>query len=86
MKLLDKITKKFARNASTAVKKEVKKTAIDLLPTIAAVAAAVAGIFIFKESVSEDRPTLTATHITTNNYFLGDSGEEVIKKILERED
>lgn len=86
MKFFDKITQRFAKNASCAVKSEVKKTAADLLPKVVGFGAALLGIFLFKEAMKSDEPTLTATHITTNNYFLGDSGEEIIKKILEKEE
>lgn len=86
MKWLDKMTRKFAKNASCAVKTEVKKTAADLLPRVVGIGAALLGIFLFKEAMNRDEPTLTATHITTNNYFLGDSGEEIIKKMLDKEE
>lgn len=84
MKILDRITKKFASKASTAVKQEVKKTAFDLLPTIFGIATAVAGILIFKgvvESPEETLPTFT-TH-TVNNYFFRDVSEEAMKKLME---
>lgn len=84
MKFLDKITSRFANKASCAVKKEVKKTVIDLIPGILAIGAAVAGIFIFKEVVevpSEVVPTFT-THVV-NNYFFRDVSEESIKKLME---
>lgn len=86
MKWFDRVTKKLAKNASTAVKTEVKKSALDIIPKIALIGAAIASIWLFKDTVEDNRPSLTATHITTNNYFLGDAGEEVIKKILEKED
>lgn len=86
MKLLDKITKKFTKSASTAVKTEVKKTAVDMLPTVAGIISMVVGIVIFKGSTSKPtpiKPTVTNTHITTNNYFFQSMSEEMIKKILE---
>lgn len=86
MKFLEKISGKFVKNASVAVKSEVKQTAIDMLPKVVGFGAAILGIFIFREAISDDRPQLTATHITTNNYFLGNAGEDVIKKIIEREE
>lgn len=86
MKFLDKWTKKLAGSASTAVKTEVKKTVLDLLPAVFGIAAAVVGILVFRESVDDNKPMLTATHITTNNYFFGDAGDEIIKSILEKED
>lgn len=86
MKWFDRATKKLAKNASTAVKTEVKKSALGIIPKIALIGAAIASIWLFKDTVEDNRPSLTATHITTNNYFLGDAGEEIIKKILEKED
>lgn len=86
MKFLDKFTKKFASKASTAVKSEVKKTALDLLPKILGVAAMVLGVVIFKEVVEEPeevKPIVTNTSITTNNYFFQELSEDMIKKILE---
>lgn len=87
MKWVDKITKKFAKSTSTAVKTEVKRTAIDLLPTAIGVASMVVGIMIFKgtagRSVKPIRPTVTTTRITTNNYFFQNLSEDMIKKIME---
>ena len=88
MKILDKFTKKFAKSTSTAVKTEVKKTAVDLLPTVVGVVSMVVGIVIFKGTGSSTkvkpiRPNVTNTHITTNNYFFQHMSDEMIKKILE---
>lgn len=85
MKIFEKFSQKFAKKASSAVKSEVQNTAIDLLPKILGVAVAIVGVVIFRDATHEEKPTLTATHITTNNYFLGNGGEEVIRKIMERE-
>ena len=71
MKIIEKLAKKFTRSASSTVKTEVKKTAIDLLPALATVAT---------EDLS---PTVRNTHVTTNNYFFKELSEESIKKILE---
>lgn len=86
MKLLDRIAQKFTKSASSAVKSEVKKTAIDLLPTAAGILSMILGIVIFKETVNEPeeiRPAVTHTSITTNNYFFQEMSEEMIKKIVE---
>lgn len=86
MKWVDKFTKKFANKASTAVKSEVKKTAMDLLPKILGVAAMVLGVVIFKEVVDEPeeiKPMVTNTSITTNNYFFQEVNEDIIRKVLE---
>ena len=87
MKLVEKIAKKFTKSASSTVKTEVKKTAIDLLPTILGIASMVFGIVIFKEAVMEEpktpKPVVTNTSITTNNYFFQQMSEDMIKKILE---
>lgn len=89
MKLVEKIAKKFTKTASTTAKAEVKKTAIDLLPTIIGVVGMVIGIVVFKEVVSapeEIKPSITNTSITTNNYFFRDMSEDAIHRILEEED
>lgn len=88
MKLLDKFTKKFAKSTSTAVKTEVKKTAVDLLPTVVGVVSMVVGIVIFKGTTGGNtrkpiRPNVTNTHTTTNNYFFQNLSEDMIRKIME---
>lgn len=86
MKFWDKMTKKLTSKASTAVKSEVKKTALDLLPKILGVAAMVLGVVIFKEVVDEPeeiKPMVTNTSITTNNYFFQEVNEDIIRKVLE---
>lgn len=86
MKLIEKIAKKFTKSASNTVKTEVKKTAIDLLPTVVGIVSMIVGIVIFKEVVDSPEdisPTVSNTSITTNNYFFRDMTEESIKKILE---
>lgn len=90
MKFFDKLIKKTTKTASEEVKKEVRKTIVDFIPGILAVGSMVLGIFVFKaiddsgsSSFPDIRPTATTTKITTNNYFLGDVSDEIIKKILE---
>lgn len=86
MKIVEKIAKKFTKSASNTVKTEVKKTAIDLLPTVIGIVSMVVGILVFKEVVDipeDPSPTVSNTSITTNNYFFRDMTEESIKKILE---
>lgn len=88
MKFLEKIAKKFTKTASATAKKEVKKTIVDLIPGILTVGSIIVGILIFHdtdtvESDSSSRPYTSTTRITTNNYFLGDVSDEIIKKILE---
>ena len=84
MKFLDRITKRFATKASTAVKTEVKKTIIDLIPTALAIAAAAIGVAIFKSAVNEPEEIAPSfsTH-TTNNYFFRDMSEESIRRLME---
>lgn len=88
---LEKTTKKLTKTATEEVKREVKKTALDLLPGILAFGTMILGIVLFKNAgdSGDDHvsvPYKSVTHITTNNYFLGNAGEEVIKKILEVDD
>lgn len=90
MKILDNIAKRFTKSASVTAKKEVKKTIVDLIPGILTVGSIIVGILIFHETDGSDensgndaRPYTSTTKITTNNYFLGDVSDEIIKKILE---
>lgn len=87
---VDKVAKRFTQTASEQVKREAKKTAIDLLPGILAFGGMIFSIFAFREvhntddsSAAMQKPYASSTHITTNNYFLGDVSEDIIKKILE---
>ena len=90
MKFLENIAKKFTKTASVTAKKEVKKTIVDLIPGILTIGSIIVGILIFhdtdtieSDSNSTSRPYSSTTRITTNNYFLGDVSDEIIKKILE---
>lgn len=87
MKLVEKLTKKFVKTASVQTKEELKKTALDLLPTVMTIVTTAIGIVIFKnigETPTQPiRPQMSSTTITTNNYFFKDMTEESIKKILE---
>ena len=87
MKLIEKLTKKFVKTASTQTKAELKKTAIDLLPTVMTLITTIAGIVIFKGVIEEPTrpidPHVSSTTITTNNYFFRDMSEEASNKILE---
>ena len=91
-KKVDDVTKQATKTASKEVKKEVKKTVVDVLPGSLGFGAMILGIFVFREIDGGDdsddddgssSPVSTITKITTNNYFLGDVSEDVIKKILE---
>lgn len=87
--LLDKVARRFTKTASDEVRKEVKKTAIDLIPGILTIGSMIVGIFVFHETseskpmIAKPRPSYSTTKITTNNYFLGNVSDDVIKKILE---
>ena len=87
MKFIEKITKKFVKTASIQTKEELKKTAIDLLPTVLTIVTTAVGIMIFKNAGETTNrsiePRMSSTTITTNNYFFKDMTEESIKKILE---
>lgn len=85
---IDKVAKRFTKSASEQAKKELKKTAIDLLPGILTIGGLIFGFFVFHELPDSDsggstRPYHSSTRITTNNYFLGDVSEEILEKILE---
>lgn len=87
---VDKVAKKFTKTASEEVKKEAKKTAVDMLPGLLALGGMILGIVVFRETKGSHgnhnattRPFSSTTHITTNNYFLGEVSDEIIKKVLE---
>ncbi len=91
-KKVDDVTKQATKTASKEVKKEVKKTLVDFIPGILGFGAMILGIFVFHEIDGGDdsddddgssSPVSTITKITTNNYFLGDVSDDIIKKILE---
>lgn len=82
MKWLERVSKKAAKSASTAVKEEVKNTAIDLLPTAIGFGGLAFGIWIFRNHVETDDdeptnsmmpqlPAYRTINITTNNYYIG---------------
>ena len=88
MKVFDRFAKKLAGKASVAVKTEVKKTAIDLLPAALSTLGAIAGILIFKKSVDEApvmprKPSVSNTSVTTNNYFFQSLSEDAIQRIID---
>ena len=90
MKLWENLIKKSTKTATEEVKKEVSKTIIDFIPGILAFGSMILGIFVFhatddgsSTSFPDVRPNMSTTRITTNNYFLGDVSEEIVKKILE---
>ena len=90
MKVIEKLARRFTKTASTTVKSEVKKTAIDLLPTVTGIVSAIVGFLLFHEAVetqSETKSTITNrnTNITRNNYFFGSLSEESIRKIIEED-
>ena len=88
---IDKIARKFTQSASDQAKKEAKKTFIDLLPGLLTIGGMILGITVFHDSDSDVgskvanavKPYASTTHITTNNYFLGEVSEEIVKKVLE---
>lgn len=87
---VDKVAKRFTKSASEQVKKEAKKTAVDLIPGLLTVGGMIFGFAAFNKSGSKPKnnrnyrqPYYTTSTKTTNNYFLGTVSDEVIKKILE---
>ena len=88
LKIVENLSKRFTKTASVEMKKEVKKTAIDLIPGILAFAGMIAGILLFREidggeSGSSVTPTRTVSHTTINNYFFNDVSEDMILKMLD---
>lgn len=90
---IEKAAKSFSKSASDQVKKEIKKTSIDLIPGLLTLGAMALGMFIFGKNGSKvssaiaqiPKPYTSSTRITTNNYFLGNVSDEIIKKILEEQ-
>lgn len=78
MKIFERLSSRMAKSASTAVKEEVKSTAIDILPTLIGIGGMIIGSMIYrdhKETVKHrTRPILpdcSAISIVTNNYYFG---------------
>lgn len=89
MKLFEKIGRKFAGGATDKVKCEVKKTTLDLIPSILGIGSMILGFVIFKgvannaAEVPKMEPSMSSTTITTNNYYLFNKmSEDMIQKIL----
>ena len=76
MRWFDKMTNKMAKSASTAVKDEVKSTALDLLPTVIGVGGMILGVLMLKDRNSGGNiggmqlPKYST--ITINNYYFPD--------------
>lgn len=92
MKIFERFTKKMAGKAGDAVKVEVKKTALDLLPKVLGMLAMGASIWLFKSAVLDDSPSepkrragISNTTIMNNNYFFNDVSEDLIWKIVENQ-
>lgn len=91
---LDKAARSMSKSASDQVKKEIKKTSVDLIPGLLTFGGMLLGMFIFGKSGGKAgihaistaaKPFSSTTRITTNNYFLGNVSEEIIKKVLEEQ-
>ena len=93
MKIVESFARKFAKSASTEVKKELKKTLIDLLPGVLTIATTIFGIVIFKgnsggcSELEYDRPLRSTTTITNNNYFFNQEvSDETILRLMFNDD
>ena len=80
MKLLEKLSTKVAKTASTAVKEEVQGAAIDILPTLFGIGGMIFGAFLFNKAhgaktgkPDQAVPGFSSITITTNNYYFGDN-------------
>jgi len=88
VKLFERLSKKVAKTASTAVKEEVKEAAIDLIPTLLGIGGAIIGLLIFRKHVedssdNDELPQYSNITITTNNYYIGN---DVGRRMLKNED
>jgi len=82
MKMLEKLTNRMAKTASSAVKEEVQGAAIDVLPTLLGIGGMIFGALLFKrhsDSMASNMPKIpgipscSTITITTNNYYFGDN-------------
>lgn len=81
MKMLEKLTNRMAKTASSAVKEEVQGAAIDVLPTLLGLGGMIFGALLFKRHESRmtnmpkipGLPSCSTITITTNNYYFGDN-------------
>ncbi len=92
MKFLDNLIKKSTKTASEEVKKEVKKSIVDLIPVALTFGSLLLSFIVFNHKDSSDDcrssaiPFSSKTYNTTNNYFLGEITDEIIEKILKEKD
>lgn len=97
MGMLNNLVNKLAKTASVAatesVKAEVKTVASNALPTLVGIGFAIAGLVIFRSSLTKGSkvvsegiiPMVSRTSMVTNNWFLGcgkEAQEEILKKII----
>ncbi len=82
MKMLEKLTNRMAKTASSAVKEEVQGAAIDILPTLLGIGGMIFGAVLFKKhdnamggSMTKipGLPSCSTITITTNNYYFGEN-------------
>lgn len=76
MKFLEKMSSRMAKSASTAVKDEVRSTALDLLPTAIGIGGMVIGILMLRDkrvggTVGGMQLPKYST-VTINNYYFGE--------------
>jgi len=80
MKMLEKLTNRVARTASSAVKEEVQSAAFDILPTLFGLGGMIFGAMLFKKHTDSmagmpkipGLPNCSTITITTNNYYFGE--------------
>lgn len=80
MKMLEKLTTRMAKTASSAVKEEVQGAAFEVMPTLLGIGGMIFGVLLFKhhENSADHMPKVpglpgySTITITTNNYYFGD--------------
>ena len=80
MKMLEKLTNRVAKTASSAVKEEVQGAAFDILPTLLGLGGMIFGAMLFKKHTDSmagmpkipGLPSCSTITITTNNYYFGE--------------
>ena len=94
MSLLDRITRKCVKSASTAVsdsvKTEVKKATVNAIPALIGIGTVILGLIVFKNpsaahSGSVRMPSISRMSVVTNNYYFDSSVKsELLTKLIDK--
>ena len=94
MSIIDRITRKCVKTASTAVsdsvKTEVKKATINAVPALIGIGTVILGLLVFKNpssgaSAAMGSPSISRMSVVTNNYFFDSSVKsELLTKLIDK--